>query len=98
MRLPQTWEISFERLQTEAPVALDLLYFAAFLAPDDIDPKLVSPAFPDAMQFDQARAALRRYSLSMWAEGTLRSIAWCKPSRAIGWPGRGRSRNGLRRP
>ena len=54
-----TWEISFERLQTEAPVALDLLYLIAFLAPDDIDPHLVSPAFPDALQFDQARGGLR---------------------------------------
>src|ERR1019366_6282789 len=58
-----TWQISFERLQTEAPEALALLYLAAFLAPDDIDPKLVSPAFPDAMQFNSAKAALRRYSL-----------------------------------
>jgi tetratricopeptide (TPR) repeat protein len=58
-----TWEISFERLQTEAPLAPELLYLVAFLAPDDIDPKLVSPGFTDAMQFDRARVALRRYSL-----------------------------------
>jgi tetratricopeptide (TPR) repeat protein len=58
-----TWQISFERLQTETPLALDLLYLTAFLAPDDIDPKLVSPAFPDAMQFNSAKSALRRYSL-----------------------------------
>jgi tetratricopeptide (TPR) repeat protein len=58
-----TWEISFERLQTEEPVALDLLYLVAFLAPDDIDPALVSPTFPDTLQFDRARGALRRYSL-----------------------------------
>ena len=58
-----TWQISLERLQTEAPEALELLYLTAFLAPDDIDPKLVSPAFPDAMQFNSAKAALRRYSL-----------------------------------
>ena len=57
------WRISFEQLQTEAPEALDLLYLTAFLAPDDIDPKLVSPAFPDAMQFNKLKAALRRYSL-----------------------------------
>ena len=66
-----TWEISFERFQTEAPAALNLLYLAAFLAPDDIDPKLVSPAFPDAMQFDQARAALRRYSLIDTSKGSI---------------------------
>jgi len=58
-----TWEISFERLQTEEPVALDLLYLVAFLAPEDIDTNLVSPAFPDALQFDRARGGLRRYSL-----------------------------------
>jgi tetratricopeptide (TPR) repeat protein len=66
-----TWEISLERLQTEAPKALDLLYLAAFLAPDDIDPKLSSPAFPDAMQFDQARTALRRYSLIDVSAGSI---------------------------
>ena len=58
-----TWEISFERLQTEEPEALDQLYLAAFLAPEDIDTNLVSPAFPDARQFDRARGGLRRYSL-----------------------------------
>jgi len=58
-----TWKISFERLQTEAPVALDLLYLLAFLAPDDVDPALVSPTFRDALQFDRARSGLRKYSL-----------------------------------
>src|ERR1039458_9110615 len=66
-----TWQISFERLQTEAPEALDLLYLTAFLAPDDIDPKLVSPAFPDAMQFNSAKAALRRYSLIDMGGGSI---------------------------
>jgi tetratricopeptide (TPR) repeat protein len=66
-----TWQISIERLQTEAPEALDLLYLTAFLAPDDIDPKLVSPAFPDAMQFNRAKAALRRYSLIDVSGGSL---------------------------
>jgi hypothetical protein len=59
----ETWDISFERLQTEEPMALDLLCFVAFLAPDDIDPHVVSAAFPDPMRFDRTRAALRRYSL-----------------------------------
>jgi tetratricopeptide (TPR) repeat protein len=66
-----TWQISFERLQTEAPEALELLYLTAFLAPDDIDPKLVSPAIPDAMQFNSAKAALLRYSLIDVAGGII---------------------------
>ncbi len=66
-----TWDIAFERLQTGAPAALELLYLIAFLAPDDIDSKLVSPAFADAMQFDQARAALRRYSLIDVSKGAI---------------------------
>jgi tetratricopeptide (TPR) repeat protein len=66
-----TWQISFERLQSEAPAALDLLYLTAFLAPDDIDPKLVSPAIPDAMQFNSAKAALLRYSLIDVAGGII---------------------------
>ncbi|MGC9949993.1 MAG: FxSxx-COOH system tetratricopeptide repeat protein, partial [Bryobacteraceae bacterium] len=66
-----TWRISFERLQTEAPEALELLFLIAFLAPDDIDPKLVSPSFPDAMQFNSAKGALRRYSLIDVSGGTI---------------------------
>src|ERR1022692_1848443 len=58
-----TWEIALKRLQTQAPLALNLLYLVAFLAPDDIDPKLVAPAFPDATRFGEARAALLQYSL-----------------------------------
>ena len=58
-----TWAISVDRLRTEAPAALDLLHLVAFLAPDDIDPELVARHFPAALEFDQARAALRRYSL-----------------------------------
>jgi tetratricopeptide (TPR) repeat protein len=66
-----TWQISFERLQIEAPEALDLLYLTAFLAPDDIDPKLVSAAIPDAMRFNKAKAALLRYSLIDVAGGVI---------------------------
>jgi tetratricopeptide (TPR) repeat protein len=58
-----TWTISFDRLRNEDPGALELLYLLAFLAPDDIDPRLVSSGFTDALQFDRARGALRRYSL-----------------------------------
>jgi len=61
-----TWEISIEQLRTEtdaAPGALDLLNLIAFLAPDDIDSRLVAGRFPDALQLDRARAGLLRYSL-----------------------------------
>ena len=58
-----TWAISFEMLQTEEPSALDLLNLIAFLAPDDIDPRLLAARFPDALQLDRARAGLLRYSL-----------------------------------
>jgi hypothetical protein len=61
-----TWEISFEQLRTEtdaAPGALDLLNLIAFLAPDDIDSRLLAGRFPDALQLDRARAGLLRYSL-----------------------------------
>jgi tetratricopeptide (TPR) repeat protein len=69
-----TWEISFEQLRTEtdaAPVALDLLNLIAFLAPDDIDSRLVAGRFPDALQLDRDRAALLRYSLIEARGGTI---------------------------
>jgi tetratricopeptide (TPR) repeat protein len=69
-----TWEISFEQLRTEtdaAPVALDLLNLIAFLAPDDIDSRLVAGRFPDSLQLDRARAGLLRYSLIEARGGTI---------------------------
>ena len=69
-----TWEISFEQLRTEtdaAPGALDLLNLIAFLAPDDIDSRLVAGRFPDALQLDRACAGLLRYALIEARAGTI---------------------------
>ena len=69
-----TWEISIEQLRTEtdaAPAALDLLNLIAFLAPDEIDSRLVAGRFPDALQLDRARAGLLRYSLIEARAGTI---------------------------
>ncbi|HTQ55957.1 MAG TPA: toll/interleukin-1 receptor domain-containing protein [Bryobacteraceae bacterium] len=66
-----TWQISVDRLKSECPPALDLLDLMAFLAPEDIDPELAAAAFPDVLEFDRARAALRRYSLIGARAGSL---------------------------
>ena len=69
-----TWEISFQRLQQDSPVAADLLNLCAFLAPDDIPrellaqgaehlPKRLAQAVNDPVALNAALAALRRYSL-----------------------------------
>jgi tetratricopeptide (TPR) repeat protein len=56
-----TWEISFQQVQQASPAGADLLNLCAFLAPDDIPRDLFSEA--DPLAFDEALAALRRYSL-----------------------------------
>ena len=66
-----TWEISIEQLRTDEPDALDLLNLIAFLASDDIDPRLLSGRFPDTLQLDRARAGLLRYSLIEARAGTI---------------------------
>jgi tetratricopeptide (TPR) repeat protein len=69
-----TWQIAFDQLNTENPGALDLLKLVAFLAPDDIERELLSKGSEHLPQplaslvsallrFDDAIAALRRYSL-----------------------------------
>jgi len=69
-----TWQLAFNRLENEAPAALDLLYLLAYLAPDDISRDLIAGGgayFPprlaqlvsNPVEFDSAVAALRRYSL-----------------------------------
>jgi len=69
-----TWEISFGKAEEECAAAADLLNLCAFLAPDDIPldviragaehlPERLAAAAEDALLFDQAVAALRRYSL-----------------------------------
>jgi hypothetical protein len=69
-----TWEISFQAAQQESPAAAELLNLCAFLAPDDIPiaalrkgknrlPDLLAETVADELRFDEAVAALRRYSL-----------------------------------
>jgi tetratricopeptide (TPR) repeat protein len=69
-----TWELSFRQVQEDMPAAADLLSLCAFLHPDDISRALLregAPRLPenlartilDAVAFDEAVAALRRYSL-----------------------------------
>ena len=61
-------------MQREQPAAADLLHLCAFLAPDDIPcdlirdghehlPETMVAAVTDLLTFDEAIAALRRYSL-----------------------------------
>ena len=63
-----------QRVQREQPAAADLLHLCAFLAPDDIPrdlirdgrehlPETMVAAVTDLLTFDEAIAALRRYSL-----------------------------------
>ena len=56
-----TWEISFRQVQQASPAGAALLNLCAFLSPDDIPRVLFSEA--DPLTFDEAVAALRRYSL-----------------------------------
>ncbi len=71
-----TWELAFQDLREAAPVAADLLALCAFLAPDAISVELIreaaeylpagsalATAVGDDLQWDEAVAALRRYSL-----------------------------------
>jgi len=68
-----TWEMSFQQVERRSPPAAALLNLCVFLAPDDIPldivqqaPKLPEPlaeAASDAVQFDDAIGALRRFSL-----------------------------------
>jgi tetratricopeptide (TPR) repeat protein len=70
-----TWTVSLQRIRGQVPVAEDLLTLCAFLAPDDI-PRALLPNHPDALPerlatvvcdrvaYQQAIAALHRYSLT----------------------------------
>ena len=69
-----TWEVAMQRVQSEQPPAVDLLYLWAFLAPTDIPnnliqdgcghlPETLATAVADPLTFNEAIAALRRYSL-----------------------------------
>jgi tetratricopeptide (TPR) repeat protein len=72
--LASTWQLSFERLESEQPPAASLLRLCAFLGPDDIPigllqagagelPQELRAALTDGIQLDRTIAALRRYSL-----------------------------------
>jgi tetratricopeptide (TPR) repeat protein len=68
-----TWEMSFQEVERRSPAAAALLNLCAFLAPDDIPldivqqapglPEPLAEAAADPVQFDDAIAALRRFSL-----------------------------------
>ena len=69
-----TWEISFQQVSNISPGAADLLNLCAFLAPDEIPKKLLregsrhlpqslAATLKDTLAFNDAVAALRRYSL-----------------------------------
>jgi tetratricopeptide (TPR) repeat protein len=69
-----TWDISFQQVQAASPAGADLLNLCAYLAPDDIPLKIINDgkehlpeslaaAVTDPLVFDEAVAALRRYSL-----------------------------------
>ncbi|HZD00630.1 MAG TPA: FxSxx-COOH system tetratricopeptide repeat protein [Actinomycetes bacterium] len=68
------WSVSLQRLRAETPTAEELLRLCAFLAPDDIPrsllrdhpdalPESLATAIGDRLAFQQALAALGRYSL-----------------------------------
>lgn len=68
-----TWRLSFERVESELPVAVSLLRLCAFLAPDDIPvsvlrrgagvlPSPLNDALADEIELDRTIAALARYS------------------------------------
>ena len=69
-----TWELALQEMREACPAAADLLNLCAFLAPDSIAkellvagaehlPKRLADAAGDSMAFDEAVAALMRYSL-----------------------------------
>ncbi len=69
-----TWEISFQQLEKDSPAGAALLNLCAFFAPDAIPrdmiaggaeflPEPLRAAAGDALGFDDAVAAIRRYSL-----------------------------------
>jgi NB-ARC domain. len=77
-----TWEISFERVKEEPGAGADLLNLCAFLAPDNIPkpllaggvehlPEPLASAVADELKFDDAVAALMRYSLVTVADDSL---------------------------
>jgi tetratricopeptide (TPR) repeat protein len=77
-----TWEISFRAVEKESEAAGQLMDLCAFLAPDDIGremlrsgvkylPEPLVAAVADDLLWDEAVAALRRYSLVEVQDGAL---------------------------
>jgi tetratricopeptide (TPR) repeat protein len=66
-----TWWVSFEKLQTENPAALDLLYLIANLAPDNIPRDLLQSTAKTPIEFNKAVESLRRYSLIETGDGMI---------------------------
>ncbi len=66
-----TFELSFAKLQSEHPSALELLNTMAFLAPDDVPRDLVQSTAPSVLEFNERVKSLRRYSLVDTRDGML---------------------------
>jgi len=66
-----TWGISFEKLQTEKPAALNLLYLVAYLAPDNIPRDLLQSTAKTPIEFNKAVESLRQYSLIETRDGMI---------------------------
>ena len=77
-----TWEISFQAVQQERPVAGDLLNLCAFLAPDAIPrwmleegvkhlPEPLASCVKNTVELDECIAVLKRYSLINVAESLI---------------------------
>ena len=66
-----TWRISFDKLRTEEPGALDLLNLIAWLAPDDIPRDLLHSTAESPLAFNRTVEALRRYSLVQTGDGVI---------------------------
>jgi tetratricopeptide (TPR) repeat protein len=98
----RTWELSFQRLETESPGGVALLQLCAFLAPDDIPrdvivsgaqhlPEPLRETVRDGLAFDNAVRAIRRYSLiDTTGESTLsmHRLVQAVVRDRLDWPGR----------
>ncbi|KJE24368.1 NB-ARC domain-containing protein [Frankia torreyi] len=80
--LAASWKISMERLEGQDPAAVELLYIAAFLAPEPIPfelfkagrvalPALLAELVADDLDFPVTRGLIGRYSLARIERGTL---------------------------
>jgi tetratricopeptide (TPR) repeat protein len=65
------WRISFDKLRTEEPGALDLLNLIAWMAPDDIPRELLQGTAESPLAFNRRVEALLRYSLIRSGDGVI---------------------------